>query len=68
MRTRSVLNLHLSNLLSSIIRNNTLGFHISKVEGDAICSINIKMVTHYEFKVDRFRKTYGKAVVEAHRL
>ena len=30
------------------------------------------MVTHYgaiaEFKVDRFHKIYGKAVVEAHRL
>ncbi len=101
----------ISSLLSSIIRNNTLGFHISEIEGDAIlfykygiaqpveamllqfeqmlaafneqidqwklicphvAMLSRKMVSHYgsiaEFKVDRFRKIYGKAVVEAHRL
>jgi hypothetical protein len=101
----------ISNLLGSIIRNNTLDFQISEIEGDAIlfykygvaqpvtavlsqfeqmlaafierieqlkincpqaAMLSIKMVTHYgtiaEFSVDRFRKIYGQAVVEAHRL
>ncbi|MCF0065863.1 DUF2652 domain-containing protein [Dyadobacter chenwenxiniae] len=37
-----------------------------------VAMLSIKMVAHYgaiaEFKVDRFRKIYGKAVVETHRL
>lgn len=101
----------ISSLLGSLIKNNTLGFKISEIEGDAIlfykygsappvtvmlsqfeqmltafnerikqlkincpqaAMLSIKMVAHYgaiaEFKVERFRKIYGQAVVEAHRL
>lgn len=45
-------------------------------QGKLICPhvamLSIKMVTHYgsiaEFRIERFRKIYGQAVVEAHRL
>jgi hypothetical protein len=43
-----------------------------KINCPQAAMLSIKMVTHYgtiaEFSVDRFRKIYGQAVVEAHRL
>lgn len=43
-----------------------------KINCPQVAMLSIKMVTHYgvitEFMVDRFRKIYGQAVIEAHRL